>query len=243
VNLLHICLLANYVKRTELTLVTRFCHYTSRIASILCWLTVAGCGSLNAGLPTRIGSAAALEASALQSSLPAHNSALLTEQISSESQDFTEITANEGLKCLGTLKEFKFTFLKLLNKARAESRQCGTTSHEPAPEVRWNEKLYLAAIRHSIDMTENDFFSHTGSDNTSVADRVDATGYPWQTVGENIAAGQTNAKEAMDGWLSSPGHCRNIMNPDYDEVAVTCVMKSPTEYTTYWTNVFGSEFE
>ena len=37
--------------------------------------------------------------------------------------------------------------------------------------------------------------------------------------------------------------CRNIMSPEYREVAVTCVKKTPTEYTTYWTNVFGSVFE
>lgn len=214
-----------------------------KVALALCALSLAGCGSNGDIQPTQVGNAPALEASSSQASLPVQNLALPAVQTSSKPLGFTEVTANGGMKCTATLEEFKATFITLLNNARAEPRQCGNTSHEPAPAVGWNEKLYLAAIRHSIDMTENDFFSHTGSDSSSVADRVDTTGYPWQTVGENIAAGQRTAKEAMDGWLSSPGHCRNIMNPVYEDAAVTCVIKTPTEYTTYWTNVFGTEFE
>jgi len=30
------------------------------------------------------------------------------------------------------------------------------------------------------------------------------------TVGENVASGQMTAKEAVEGWLQSPGHKRNI---------------------------------
>jgi uncharacterized protein YkwD len=29
-------------------------------------------------------------------------------------------------------------------------------------------------------------------------------------VGENVASGQMTAKEAVEGWLQSPGHKRNI---------------------------------
>ena len=217
-------------------------HYKTQVVLALCSLSIAACSSKGVNPTVQTRNSPAVDASAVQS-LAAQNTELSPQKGSPQFVEFTESVPNELLACSGTPAEFKATFLKLLNDARAVSRQCGTTSHDPVPAVRWNESLLAAALQHSVDMTENNFFSHTGSDRSSVADRVDAIGYPWQTVGENIAAGQRSAREAMDGWLSSPGHCRNIMSPEYREVAVTCVKKTPTEYTTYWTNVFGSVFE
>lgn len=147
-----------------------------------------------------------------------------------------------SLGCESSPEDFQAVFLPLINDARALPRQCGTTSHEAAAAVAWSQALEQAARKHSEDMATQNFFSHTGSDNSSIADRVDATGYPWQRVGENIAAGQITADEVLQGWLNSPGHCRNIMNPDFEDIAVTCDMNSSTEYATYWTNVFGAEF-
>lgn len=147
------------------------------------------------------------------------------------------------LRCDASAQEFQSVFLQLINEARAQPRQCGNSSHEAAPAVRWNAQLHQAAQQHSIDMANRNFFSHTGSDNTRVAERVDATGYSWQRVGENIAAGQPTAEEALQGWLDSPGHCRNLMNPDFADIAVACVTGESTQFNTYWTNVFGAEFD
>ncbi len=149
---------------------------------------------------------------------------------------------DNSLSCSASAIEFEATFLHLMNEARAVPRQCGSTTHDAAPSLKWNQQLYSAALSHSMDMTTNDFFDHTGSDNLNVQDRVDATGYAWQAVGENIAAGQRSAEEVVKGWIDSPGHCRNIMNPDYEDVAVTCVKDSSAKFTNYWTNVFGAEF-
>lgn len=57
-----------------------------------------------------------------------------------------------------------------------------------------DDRLQSAALGHSQDMSDLGFFSHTtllgpGSGN-SAADRVFSAGYNWNTVGENIAAGQ-----------------------------------------------------
>ena len=214
----------------------------AHIAVALCALVLAGCSSYAFNPSTQIGSTST-PADSTDQYLTTQTSALTAAQNRSRKPEFTEIMPNEALSCSGTLAEFKVTFLNLLNEVRSEARRCGNTSHNPVASVRWNDNLHAAALRHSNDMSSNDFFSHTGSDSSTVAERVDAAGYPWQTVGENIAAGQRSAKEAMDGWLSSPGHCRNIMSPHYEEVGVTCVSRTRTEYTTYWTNVFGSEFE
>lgn len=88
-------------------------------------------------------------------------------------------------------------------------------------------------------MAVNNFFSHTGLDGRSAAQRVSAAGYGWRAVGENIAAGQRDVNAAMSGWLASAGHCANIMNSQFQDVAVACVSQAGTAYGRYWTMVLA----
>ena len=89
-------------------------------------------------------------------------------------------------------------------------------------------------------MATNNFFSHTGSDGLSVSNRVDATGYEWSTVGENIAAGQSTVTQVVQGWLNSEGHCRNIMNANFTELGAERVDSTSADFSTYWTQVFAA---
>lgn len=56
-----------------------------------------------------------------------------------------------------------------------------------------DNRLHEAALTHSNDMSANDFFSHTGSDNSNAGQRMLSAGYNWNQPGggwgENIAAG------------------------------------------------------
>ena len=131
--------------------------------------------------------------------------------------------------------------LQLLNEARSQSRSCGTDFFEPAGALTWNSRLEDAARAHSQDMASNNFFSHTGSNGSAIGARVSAADYTWRTVGENIAAGLEFAEEAVNGWIESPGHCRNIMNPDFSEVAISCVNDESSDFGWYWTNVLGTQ--
>jgi uncharacterized protein YkwD len=60
-------------------------------------------------------------------------------------------------------------------------------------------------------MAANGYFSHTGRDGRSFADRIRAQGYP-SPAAENIARGQRSASAVMQAWLNSAGHRRNILN-------------------------------
>jgi len=135
---------------------------------------------------------------------------------------------------------FEEVMLARINAARAEARLCGATNFPAVDRVTWNTKLQTAAEIHSVDMTTHNFFSHTGSDGTEVQNRADTQQYQWRAIGENIAAGQSTAEEVIDGWLNSEGHCRNLMNSAYTEVAVACVSDSNADYKRYWTNVLGA---
>jgi len=46
---------------------------------------------------------------------------------------------------------------------------------------------------------------------------------------------------AMEGWLASPGHCKNIMNADFKEVGMAFHYKEGSHYTYYWTQDFATK--
>ncbi|MGV6817067.1 MAG: CAP domain-containing protein [Thiotrichales bacterium] len=130
---------------------------------------------------------------------------------------------------------------QLINDARAQPRTCGEAGDFSATTlVSWNTQLFEAASGHSQDMITNNFFSHTGSDGLEVGDRIRSTGYVASAWGENISAGRTTAKEVIDAWLDSPGHCANIMNPLFTEIGAAYARDENTDFVTYWTLDFAT---
>lgn len=140
--------------------------------------------------------------------------------------------------CQPTAREV--TMLNLVNNARASARSCGSQSYSTTTPLTWSCQLRDAATAHTQDMVDNNFFNHTGSDGLKVSDRVTATGYSWRTVGENIAAGYANEQQVMQGWLTSEGHCRNIMNPAYKDFGSAVMFTNQADYSSYWTQVFAA---
>lgn len=131
--------------------------------------------------------------------------------------------------------------LQLVNTARATGRSCGERWYPPAPPIVWNERLGLAALAHSQDMAAQKYFAHRAKDGSLVGERTLRAGYRWRTVGENIAAGQTTPAEAVDGWLSSPGHCSNIMHPGFTEMGGAYAIRTDRRPNrVYWTQVFAT---
>jgi uncharacterized protein YkwD len=120
---------------------------------------------------------------------------------------------------------------------RAAGASCGTRgSFAPAGPLSWSTLLAQAATAHSQDMVTNNFFSHTGSNGSSMSARVDATGYAWSALGENIAGGYGSVNIVMDGWMGSDGHCANIMNPNFTQIGMACIQgTSANAYGNYWT--------
>lgn len=131
---------------------------------------------------------------------------------------------------------------RMVNYVRTRGWNCGGTFHPPAEQVRWDPRLGEAAQRHSDDMAQNNFFSHTGSDGSSVAHRVREAGYDWRAIGENIAAGYATPLDAMKAWMRSPGHCRNIMNPNFEDLGVGVSENPGSRYGIYWTIDLGAHW-
>ena len=129
--------------------------------------------------------------------------------------------------------------LRLVNNARSVARQCGSTAHGPAAPLQWSCQLESAALGHSIDMGLHNFFSHTGSDGLSPGHRITQAGYTWRGWAENIAAGHPTAEAVVLAWLNSPGHCRNIMNPNMVHMGVAYTRPTGSNFRIYWTQKFA----
>ncbi len=130
--------------------------------------------------------------------------------------------------------------LDTLNEARQQSRNCGGEFFAAAQPLRWEPRLAEAARKHSKDMANGNYTSHTGSDGSSPQNRISKEGYDWESSAENIAAGQNSYLQTLQGWLESPNHCRNIMNPNFQDFGAGYGYDKNSNYLHYWTQNFGT---
>jgi uncharacterized protein YkwD len=122
--------------------------------------------------------------------------------------------------------------LGLINQARQQ--------HGLAP-LTLSAELITAAQGHADDMAQHNYFSHSGRNGSSLADRVQAAGYAYRAVGENIAAGNRTASAVFEQWMNSPGHRQNMLNGTFTELGVGYVLDaSNTTYRHYWVLVLGT---
>lgn len=145
-------------------------------------------------------------------------------------------------------------FLTRINQVRSERRSCGKYgSLGPVGPLVWSDKLYDAAYAHSYDMARSSHFSHDGSGTrndraavemglgrgSKLRDRMNYAEYRWGAIGENIAAGQRSTQAAMDAWLRSDEHCKNLMSGNFTEVGMA-YYPSNDQFQTYWAQNFGN---
>jgi uncharacterized protein YkwD len=124
--------------------------------------------------------------------------------------------------------------LQLVNEVRARGARCGERSFGPAPPVRLSGTLAGVAFGHANDMARHNYFEHEDLAGHSPADRVRAVGYQEKLVGENIAYGPKSADEVVQGWLDSPGHCENIMDPRFAEMGIAYAAGTSSRRGLFW---------
>ena len=139
------------------------------------------------------------------------------------------------------MTDFVATALDRINQVRARGADCGSGGRfGPVPPVTWSDALARAAARHARDMVARNTLSHTGGEGATLADRVDAEGYAWASVGENVAGGYPGIDAVVAGWVKSPGHCKNLMTARFTEVGLACVRGTDASaFSHYWTLNFA----
>lgn len=113
------------------------------------------------------------------------------------------------------------------------------------PALDWDNSLAVKARQKSDDMLQNEYFSHTSPDGKTLKDRFQeekpASIRNISRIGENIYVGarldystdiKTQARLIVDGWMTSPGHRRNILDPNYTHLGVGVAAKGKMCYAT-----------
>lgn len=111
---------------------------------------------------------------------------------------------------------------QLVNEERAK--------HGLSP-VKLASDVSFVARTKSKDMHDRGYFDHNSPTYGSPFDMLTDFGLRYSAAGENIAAGYADAEAVMEGWMNSPGHRNNILNPDFKEIGVGV-------YNRYYTQMF-----
>ena len=118
----------------------------------------------------------------------------------------------------------------LINDARAQNG---------LPTLNVNAQLQAAAQGHAIDMACHNLLSHTGSDSSSVGERVAAAGYA-ASFSSEIIYGSGYPQTAFDWWMSDTTHRNEILNPGVTDMGVGYAYNDQTAYGSYFTVDFAS---
>lgn len=126
--------------------------------------------------------------------------------------------------------QWEHEVLTLVNKIRTKNK---------LPQLAWGNTCADAAdVRANETMT---LYSHTrpnGSSWTTACPAPDAGG----VSGENLAIGNAAVSPAtvVALWMGSESHRANILNPDYENLAVGFVFDQNSDYKTYWSQFFST---
>lgn len=134
------------------------------------------------------------------------------------------------------IKAYELQAFDLLNVYRLRNGQ---------NSLKWHDKLSKAALYHSNDMAENNFYSHISSNGDIFRDRINRfINDSGLAIGENIHMGDLNYLNAlisMGALYNSGGHRNNILDSDYEFVGIGVVFKlEKNKGTMYITQNFIS---
>jgi uncharacterized protein YkwD len=128
---------------------------------------------------------------------------------------------------------FRENALELIRAINAERLAAGVGP------LTMDDALMRAAEVHTLDMSRNNFLSHTGSDGSTPAGRVAREGFQAAAVGEAVAGGGNGSvDQIIDAWLTQ-GQREQILEPGWTHVGAHYVRRTQTHYTHFWTAVFG----
>jgi uncharacterized protein YkwD len=104
--------------------------------------------------------------------------------------------------------------------------------------LKFNATLLKVAREHSANMAAKKEMKHE-LDGQKPSDRVKAAGYRYSRMGENIALSDRQPLQTVfRGWMESPGHRANILNPDFEEIGIGVARDNRNR--VYYTQVFGT---
>lgn len=107
--------------------------------------------------------------------------------------------------------------------------------HKLAP-LAINDRLMRTAAAQSAAMATRDRMDHAVAGRLD--GRIEKEGYRWSTIAENIGRTYATYPRAMAGWIASPHHRANLLNPNITEIGFAGAHTSGGR--NYWTQVFAA---
>jgi len=97
--------------------------------------------------------------------------------------------------------------------------------------VRFSSPLRSLARKHSQNMALRGDISHLSTSGETYSERLVKGGFYFIKNGENVAYSQTFISEFIhQGFMDSPGHRANVVDPDFDELGIGVVFKKDKGY-------------
>ncbi len=101
--------------------------------------------------------------------------------------------------------------------------------------LTYHSLLERSAQGHAEDMARYNYMGHVSKDGRTFDQRIRATGFDGDRIGENVGAGFSTASGVVDAWMRSPAHRANILDCRYHYLGVGYVVGGG-----YWVQNFGS---
>jgi uncharacterized protein YkwD len=111
------------------------------------------------------------------------------------------------------------------------------------PPLSWNRQLTIAARWFSWDSTENRpgvFCGHQDTQGNWPGDRARTFGYLGGAGAENCFCGYPSPADAIAGWMDSPGHRANLLDPGSREIGLGYYRRD-SDGRGYVTQDFGND--
>jgi len=86
------------------------------------------------------------------------------------------------------------------------------------PALSLNPDLDAAAQAKANDLVSKDYWAHNSPSGETPWDFITASGYQYQSAGENLAYGFRSASDVVVAWMNSAEHRANLLDPSYQNV-------------------------
>lgn len=118
--------------------------------------------------------------------------------------------------------------IRTMEGVRALNECVEELKRKPARSLLYpNQELSLAAREHQRDQQKTGKTGHIGNNGSTMKERVERYGNWLYRIGENIAYGNTSARQIVvflliDDGVKDRGHRATLLSPDFNLVGVAC---------------------
>lgn len=141
---------------------------------------------------------------------------------------FYDVYEEDGVNGLLTVKKSEMKHSDSMYNHPAEEDNAKLNHHlinatrekYGVPPLDHDSEVGEAARGHSVDMSDNDYFSHVAPDGSTLKNRIEAMDISYRLAGENIAMGHTSPIFSHHSLMNSKEHRVNTLKESYTHMGI-----------------------